>query len=425
MSSYSAPVTPPPQPSREKAIGRGLAWTSRWVLRLLVLAAGLWVLGQVIRLTWSILLPVLLALLFTTVLQPVSDALHRRLRIPRSLAAATTLLSFFAALIGVGFLIAPSVAGQSGEIVEDTSAGLQQLQDWVQESEFVTAGQIDSLIQQVQDLLGTNGSTIANGVLTGLGAVGSGLVTVVLAIVLTFLFLKDGHAFLPWVGRLAGQQAGTHLTVVLGRCWSTLGGFVRTQALVSLIDAVLIGAALLIIGVPLAIPLAILTFAAGFIPIAGAFVAGGIAVLVALVSVGVNGALIMLVVIVLVQQFEGNVLSPMLQSRSMQLHPAVVLLSVALASTLFGIIGAFLAVPTAAVAAVILRSLDETVREAADEPHRGDQIEPTVAEAADDVADARAAEREQAEQAQDAAPETTNDGGADGDSGRSAPPADR
>lgn len=424
--SHADAVTPPRQPSREKAIGRGLAWTSRWVLRLLVLAAGLWVLGQVIRLTWSILLPVLLALLFTTVLQPVSDALHRRLRFPRGLAAATTLLTFFAALIGIGFAIAPSVAGQSSDIVSDTSEGLQTLQDWVQESEFVSAGQIDSLIQQVQDLLGTNGSTIANGVLTGIGAVGSGLVTVVLAVVLSFLFLKDGHAFLPWVGRLAGQQAGTHLTVVLGRCWSTLGGFVRTQALVSLIDAVLIGAALLIVGVPLAIPLAILTFAAGFIPIAGAFVAGGVAVLVALVSVGVNGALIMLVVIVLVQQFEGNVLSPLLQSRSMQLHPAVVLLSVALASTLFGVIGAFLAVPAAAVAAVILRSLDETIREAAEEPERADQIEPTVQEAAEEVADARAEEREQAaERADDGAIGTTNGGDADSGTGRSAPPDDR
>jgi predicted PurR-regulated permease PerM len=128
-----------------------------------------------------------------------------------------------------------------------------------------------------------------------------------------------------------------------------------------LIDAVFIGAALLIVGVPLAIPLALLTFFGGFVPIVGAFVAGAVAVLVALVSNGVTGALIILAVIVLVQQLEGNVLSPWLQSQSMNLHAAVVLLSVTLGSTLFGVTGAFLAVPTVAIAAVVLRYLNDIV----------------------------------------------------------------
>ena len=147
--------------------------------------------------------------------------------------------------------------------------------------------------------------------------------------------------------------------------WSTLSGFIRTQALVSGIDAVFIGAGLLIVGVPLAIPLAVLTFFGGFVPIVGAFVVGAVAVLVALVSNGLTGALIILGVIIVVQQLEGNVLSPWLQSQSMNLHAAVVLLSVTLGSTLFGIVGAFLAVPTAAVAAVVLRYLEEQVTERA------------------------------------------------------------
>src|SRR5690606_962226 len=106
----------------------------------------------------------------------------------------------------------------------------------------------------------------------------------------------------------------------------------------------------------------------GFIPIVGAFVAGGVAVLVALVSVGWKGALIVLAIIVAVQQLEGNVLSPWLQSKSMNLHAAVVLLSVALGGTLFGIIGAFLAVPTVAVVAVVLRYLNEQVAAAEGSP---------------------------------------------------------
>ncbi|PZU43762.1 MAG: hypothetical protein DI571_08355 [Arsenicicoccus sp.] len=143
--------------------------------------------------------------------------------------------------------------------------------------------------------------------------------------------------------------------------WTTLGGFIRTQAIVSAVDAVLIGIGLLVLQVPLALTLAVLTFIGGFIPIVGAVIAGGIAVLVALVTQGLTAALWVLGIVLAVQQIEGNVLQPMLQGRSMQMHPGIVLLAVAGGSTLFGIIGAFLAVPFAATFVVALRYLSEQV----------------------------------------------------------------
>ena len=148
---------------------------------------------------------------------------------------------------------------------------------------------------------------------------------------------------------------------VLQRMWATLGGFIRTQALVSFVDAVLIGIGLVILGVPLAYALAILTFIGGFVPIVGAFVAGGLAVLVALVANGPVNALIVLGIIVAVQQLEGNVLQPWLQSKSMNLHAVIVLLAVTLGASTFGVVGAFLAVPAAAAIAVLLRYYDEQV----------------------------------------------------------------
>ena len=129
----------------------------------------------------------------------------------------------------------------------------------------------------------------------------------------------------------------------------------------SLVDAVFIGLGLLILGVPLAPVLAVFTFFGGFIPIIGAFTAGALAVIVALVSGGLTKALLVLGLVILVQQIEGNVLQPILQSRSMGLHAAIVLLGVAVGGTLFGIIGAFLAVPVCAVAAVWLRYWAEMV----------------------------------------------------------------
>ena len=152
--------------------------------------------------------------------------------------------------------------------------------------------------------------------------------------------------------------------------WATLGGFIRTQAIVSLIDAFFIGLGLVILGVPLALVLATLTFLGGFIPIVGAFVAGALAVLVALVANGPTTALIVLVIIIAVQQLEGNVLQPILQSRSMNLHPAIVLLAVTGGGSVFGIIGAFLAVPAAAVAAVLIRYVSEQIDRHSNESDR-------------------------------------------------------
>ncbi|SDR90529.1 Predicted PurR-regulated permease PerM [Nocardioides scoriae] len=357
-----APASPG-VPSRERVIGHGVAWTAQWSLRLVLIVAGAIVLGYVVKFSWFILFPVLLALILTTVLAPVAKLLREKAHLPNGLAAAATILGGLAVVVGAGFAIAPSVAGQSGDIVKSANQGIQQLQDWVQNTDFISKAQIDAGLQGLQEKVTGSASSIASGVLTGVSAVTNGLVTLVITLILSFLFLKDGRRFLPWVRRLAGPRAGRHLEEVGTRSWRTLGGFIRTQALVSLIDAVFIGTGLLLVGVPLAIPLAVLTFFAGFIPIVGAFVAGFIAVLVALVSNGPTGALIVLAVIVAVQQLEGNVLSPWLQSKSMKLHAAVVLLSVTLGSTLFGITGAFLAVPVVAVLAVVLRYLDEVVED--------------------------------------------------------------
>ncbi|SEC92684.1 Predicted PurR-regulated permease PerM [Nocardioides exalbidus] len=355
------PAPVPAPPSREETIGHGLSWTARWSLRFVGIALGLVLVGLVIKYAWVIIFPVLMALILCTVLAPVASFLRRRLRFPNALAAGVTVLGAILVVVGVGYTIAPSVASQGGDIVDSASEGLQHVQDWVQSSDFVSKEQIDAGLQGLQEKLTGSAGTIASGVLVGVSAITNGLVNLVLVLILTFLFVKDGSRFLPWVRRLAGPTAGRHLAEVGDRAWATLGGFIRTQALVSLIDAVLIGGGLLLIGVPLAIPLAVLTFFAGFVPIVGAFVAGSIAVLIALVSNGPTGALLALALIVAVQQVEGNVLSPILQSKSMNLHAAVVLLAVTLGGTLFGISGAFLAVPVTAVLAVVVRYLDEVV----------------------------------------------------------------
>ncbi|MDN4160232.1 AI-2E family transporter [Nocardioides abyssi] len=356
---------------RQQRIGAGLGWLATWSWRWIGVAIAAALVGWLVGILWVAIFPVFLALVLASVLQPASNFFVRRVRAPRSLAAGLVLVGSLVVL-GVGVAaIAPSVVGQGDRIVSDANEGIDRLQEWAIDRELVSQEQVDDAVGDARDKLRDSAGSIANGLLSGVNAVTSGLVTLVLTLVLTFLFLKDGHRFRPWASRMTGPRVGRHVDAVLDQVWTTLGGFVRTQALVSLIDAVLIGIALAVVGVPLAVPLAVLTFFGGFVPILGAFVAGAVAVLVALVSVGFDGALIILAAVVLVQQLEGNVLSPWLQSKAMQLHAAVVILAVTVGSTLFGIAGAFLAVPVAAVAAVVLRYLSALADPHTVLPHDG------------------------------------------------------
>lgn len=348
-------------PSRMEVFSRGLRSTSIFSVQFVLVAAALWVLSWVVGEIWVVLLPVLLALIVCTLLWPSVRWLRRK-RVPPAAASLLMLVVAVGLLAGVIGLIVPSVVDQAPELGDRTISGVHRLQDWVQGPPVnLKDEQINDIVSAITNRIQSSATTIAAGVFTGIGAATSLLVTLFTTLILVFFFLKDGPRFAPWVTRTLGRPAGAHVGEVLSRMWNTLGGFIRTQAIVSFVDAALIGAGLLILQVPLAGVLIVVTFLGGFIPIVGAFVAGAIAVLIALVSNGLPTALIVLAIIVVVQQLEGNVLQPWLQAKSMDLHAVLVLLSVTLGGSLFGIVGAFLAVPAVAVLAVVLRYLNEQI----------------------------------------------------------------
>ncbi|MEC4615894.1 AI-2E family transporter [Tsukamurella tyrosinosolvens] len=354
---------PPGKKTRSEVYGEAGRWLATWSWRTVAVAALLFVLSWVIGEFWSILLPVLLAILLCTVLWPPVRWLRSK-GLPPALATALVLLFSLGLLGGIIGAIAPSIGGQSKEIADRAVEGVGKVQKWAQGPPLnLQDEQISKFVTSITKKLQESAETIATGVFTGVSAAGSFVVAIVMVAMLTFFFLKDGDKFMPWLKRHSGTPVSEHFAELLSRIWATLGGFIRTQAVVSFIDALFIGLGLVILQVPLAGALAVITFLGGFIPIVGAFVAGALAVIVALVTNGFGTALAVLAVVIAVQQLEGNVLSPILQSRSMQLHPAIVLLAIAFGGTQFGIIGAFLAVPVAAAIAVLFRYLGELVDE--------------------------------------------------------------
>jgi putative heme transporter len=372
-------------PGRGGVIGSGVTWTARWSLRLLIVTAAIWLLGYLIGQLWTIALPVLLAIVLATVLWPPAAWLRRH-RFRPALASATVLIAGIVVLAALITLVVSAVLGSLTQITQSITAGVQAIRDWIAGPPFnLGDSQLNSLIQEITTRIQQSVSTIATTVLAGVGSIASGVITAVLTLILTFLFVKDGPRFLPWVRAVAGEGAGGHIAEVLARVWATVGSFIRQQAVVSLVDAVLIGTGLVIVGVPLALPLAVLTFLGGFIPIVGAFTAGAVAVLVALVNNGFTSAVIVLAIVVGVQQVEGNVLQPVLQSRGLGLHAAVVLLAITAGGTLYGIAGAFLAVPVTAAIAVVLRYLGERIDARVSPPDHVSDPAPE-AEAAEDPA---------------------------------------
>ncbi|HWC69065.1 MAG TPA: AI-2E family transporter, partial [Acidimicrobiales bacterium] len=183
-----------------------------------------------------------------------------------------------------------------------------------------------------------------------------------LAIVLTFFFLKDDRQLVRGLIRVLPSSRRAAADRLGHRGWDALGAYLRGAALLGIVEATVIGVTLLLVGADLALAVAAITFVAAFVPIVGAVVAGVVATLVALVTASPVAALIVAVVALVVQQLDNDLLGPLVYGRALRLHPLVILLGIAVGGALFGIVGTVLAVP---VLAVVWNVVDEARQMAA------------------------------------------------------------
>jgi predicted PurR-regulated permease PerM len=345
-------------------VPRAVVLATAWSWRLLVIGAALYVfVFLVLARTQVVTTPLLLAVLVSALLHPLYR-LVRRLRVPSVLAAILTILAFLLVIGGVLYLVGREVVAGVAEVASQASLGLQDLLSRAESIPGVDQGMVDDAISQVRDQVGSAGGQLATGALSVTSTATTVVTGVLLALFASIFFLADGPriwrfltALVPREGREPVRQAGL-------RAWVAVGAYVRAIPLVALVDAVLIGGGAAVIGIPLALPIGVVTFLAAFVPIVGAVVAGVLAVLVALVSNGLTAALIMLAIILLVQQLDGNVLQPLVLGRALDLHPLAVVLATSVGILLAGVPGGVLAVPVLAAAYVAVLSV-----------RRGDAVE--------------------------------------------------
>lgn len=288
-------------------------------------------------------IPVVIALILASALHPFVGWLRRH-KVPSVLA---TIIALFAILVVLGlitWLIVEAVQNQWDDLRTSAVEGFQQLQDFVTTLPFsISDQQIEEVTNTVTDFL--TSARFGSGALAGVSATASFLTGLVLMIVVLFFFLKDGPQIWEFLLRpFKGQQYARGRRIG-DRVVTTLGGYVRGTASVAAVDAIGIGVGLLIVGVPLAIPLAVVVFITAFIPLVGATAAGILAALVALVALGPVKALIVVGIVVVVNQLEGNFLQPVLMGRTLHLHGLVILVGLTAGTVLGGIVGAVLSVP--------------------------------------------------------------------------------
>jgi predicted PurR-regulated permease PerM len=313
----------------------------------IVVLAGLYVLLYAAAHVAVVLVPVFVALLLAALLQPGAAALIRH-GWPRSLAAFVMLLVGLAVVAGIITLVVQQVTAGFTDLADQVSQGLDQIRDFVVETFPVTQRQIDEALTSFQDFVAGNQAELASGAITTATTVGEVFTGVALALFTLFFFLKDGRSIWLWLVGLFPRDSRAYLDEAARRSWRTLISYVRATVAVALVDAIGIGTGLAVLGVPLVVPLAALVFLGAFIPIIGSFLAGSVAVLVALVAVGPIKALIALAIVVLVMQLEGHVLQPLLLGKAVHVHPLAVVLAIAAGLLIAGIFGALIAVPVIA-----------------------------------------------------------------------------
>jgi predicted PurR-regulated permease PerM len=357
--------------------GRVPSWLqtgAAWSWRLLLIVIVLYVVARAIGVLYIVVVPCVVALLLTALLQPLSGRLQRA-GLPNLAATWCTLLIAAAVLGGIAMLITVRVRAEYPTLVTETKHTVTQIESLISGPPFhITNSTIKNFLNNIPSYLSKHKALVEGTLVTG-GKIAVEFFTgLVLTLFVTFFLIKDGERIWNWlIGKL--QPPTAHRWDRAGRAaWTSVVYYMRGTVVVAAIHAVVVGLALWIMGAPLVIPLAVIVFLASFVPLVGLLLAGALAILVTLAAKGWVAAVILLTVLIVEDQLEAHLLQPQVVGRVVRLHPLAVILAIAVGTVVAGIPGAVVAVP---IVAVITRALPELRRrnpyDATDSPDSPDQ----------------------------------------------------
>lgn len=338
--------------------------------RLLVVAAAGWAVLRLLDALRLVVFPVIVALFLTVALAVPARALRRR-GLPPLAAAWAVFLGFLAAVAGVVALVVPALADEFSQIPPTIADAFGRIETWLVEDSPVPVDQarLDQLQSQLGETLRNSVSSPGGFVLQGAVLFAEVVAGLLLALVLTFFFVKDGERFQRAALGAFPEERRELVGRLAGRAWETLAGYLRGAAALGAVEATIMGITLVAVSGGLILPVVVLTFVAAFVPFVGAAAAGIVAVLVTMVTAGFVPALIVAGVALVVQQLDNDLLAPVVYGKALDLHPVVVLLAVAGGASVAGFVGAFLAVPvTATVVNVTAEAREATAEQRGSHP---------------------------------------------------------
>lgn len=358
VDDRAAPVTnAAAQRARAATVPRALQVAAALGWRVLVVAGALFVVGMVVSFLAPVVVSVAIALLLAALLDPVVNALVAR-RVPRGPATALVVVGSVAILGSVLTLVVITFVNGAPQLGAQLQASVTGISRWLTDGPLgIKPEQLGDIPQQLLSALNVDQSPLAARALTTAGAVAGILSATVLTIFTLIFFLYGGQQIWTFLLQAVPAAVRRRSDVAGRRALAALVSYTRATLVVACVDAVGIGIGVALLGLPLVLPLAVLVLLGAFVPIVGAVVAGGVAVLVALAVQGVGSALVVLAIVVAVMQLESHVLQPLLLGRAVKLHPLAVVLAVAAGLLVGGIAGALLAVPLLAVLNSAVRSL--------------------------------------------------------------------
>lgn len=329
--------------------------------RLLVVGAVVYAVFAVLGRFHEIGVALFLGLVITAVLRPVADVVARGL--PRGLAVAVTLIGGIALVLGVLVLVGEAVAGETTTLVREFRDGVDRIEEWLEEPPFrLNPDVLSDLHSRVAQFLSSHRSALLSKAVSGAGEAVHVLTAVALGLFASVFFIHSGDRQWAWFCAQLPERSRSHWALAGPAAWRTFTGYTHGIVLVAATNAILVGLALYFLGVPLAVPLALLEFFAAFVPLIGSPVALAVAAGVALAAKGPLTAGIVIALIVIIGQIEGHLLHPLVMSWAVRLHPLVVAVSVVGGAIAAGVVGAVVSVPLVSVVWSVYTTLREARR---------------------------------------------------------------
>jgi predicted PurR-regulated permease PerM len=349
-----------PERSSMEAVIWPVRVAAAWSWRLLVIAVGLYVVLLVFSKLSLIAFAVIVALFFTSVLNPLEKRLER-LGLHRSASASLVLLAGIIVFGLIAWFVVVQITSHATTLGDQLTKVSDQIRDWLANGPFhLKQADLNSFTDSITNAIKNNQGKLVSGAVSTARTIFEVLGGLALSIFSTFFLLRDGEIIWRWVLRLVPAQARPQIDVAGRRGWLSVSGYVRGQFLIALIHAVTITILLFILRIPLAAALGVLIFLGSFIPILGLTISGALCVGVALLEHGVGAALVVAIAIILLVQAEGHLLQPIIMSRAVHIHPLAVVLAVAAGTTLYGIVGALIAVPLVAFLNAFVHALRDS-----------------------------------------------------------------